>query len=202
VRGWMLRIVLSALLTAGCAALQPPREESPDLHVLGAAPMARAVAARRDLVVEVSAPRPRPGFDTPQMAYVRQPYALDYFVKSRWADTPARMLGPLLAQALEQSAGFRAVVHTSGTVPADLRVDTELVRLQQNFATRPSRVELTLRVQLIDVRGKRMLATRVFDETENASSEDAHGGVIAANSALQRLLEQVVDFCVVESGTR
>jgi len=136
------------------------------------------------------------------MVYVRHPYAVDYFAKSRWADTPSRMLGPLLAQALEQSGSFRAVVQAPGSVPADLRIETELVRLQHNVATRPGRVELTLRVQLIDVRGRRILATRVFDETEEAPSEDARGGVIAANSALQRLLEQFVDFCVVESEAR
>ena len=63
-------------------------------------------------------------------------------------------------------------------------------------------MELTLRVQLIDVRGKRVLATRVFDETENAPSDDAYGGVTAANAALQRVLEQIAEFCVVESDRK
>jgi cholesterol transport system auxiliary component len=118
---------------------------------------------QRDLVLEVALPRAWPGFDTAQMAYVRQPYELDYFAASRWADTPPRMLGPLLARALEQTGSFRAVVQMPSTVPADFRVDTELVRLQQDFGVRPSRVELTLRVQLIDVRGKRVAATRVVE---------------------------------------
>ncbi len=201
-RRWMLWMLASVMLVGGCTALQPPREESPDLYVLGAAPTIEVARAKRDAVVEIAAPRAWPGFDTPQMAYVREPHALDYFTKSQWADTPPRMLGPLLVQALEQGASFRAVVQSPSVVPADLRVDSELVRLQQNFATRPSRVELTLRVQLIDVRAKRVLAIRLFDETENAPTEDAHGGVVAANAALQRLLEKFVDFCVVESGAR
>jgi len=202
VPGWTLGLLAVAALTGGCTALQPPRVESTNLHVLGAAPVPKVARAKRDVVLEVALPRARPGFDTPQMAYVRQPYELDYFASNRWADTPARMLGPLLASALEQAGSFRAVVQMPSAVLADLRIETELIRLQQDFGTRPSRVEITVRVQLIDVRGRRILASRLFEETETARSEDAAGGVIAANLALARLLERVVDFCIEEAGPR
>jgi len=196
--GWLAL----ALLLAGCGALAPAPVESPNLHVLQPRSTVRAGAVSGDVVLEVSAPRAWPGFDTPQMAYVQRPYQLDYFANHRWADAPAQMLGPLLAQALTQTGRFRAVVQTPSAVPADLRITGELVRLQQNFSARPSRVEITLRIALIDVRGKRVLAAKLFDETETAPSDDAYGGVTAANAALQRVLEQVADFCVVESGNR
>ncbi len=106
------------------------------------------------------------------------------------------MLGPLLAHALEQTGSFRAIVQTLGVIPADIRLDTELIRLQQDFQTQPSRVQLTLRAQLIDVVGKRVIAVKLFDETENATSDDAYGGVIAANRVVQRVLGQLADFCV------
>jgi hypothetical protein len=35
-----------------------------------------------------------------------------------------------------------------------------------------------------------------------APSEDAYGGVVAANRALERVLGQVTDFCVAESANR
>jgi cholesterol transport system auxiliary component len=136
------------------------------------------------------------------MVYVQKAYELDYFADNRWADAPARMLGPLLTQALERSGGFRTVVQAPTVVPADVRVNTELIRLQQNFTLRPSRTELVLRVQLVDVHARRVLATRMFEETENAPSEDAYGGVAAANAALERVLRQVVDFCLYETANR
>ena len=191
-----------AMLVAGCAALQPPRMESPALYLLDARPAATAKRPQRDLVLAVNPPTARPGFDTPQIAYVRQPHKLDFYVKNRWADTPSRMLAPLLAQALEQDGSFRAVVRTTNPVPADLRLDTELIRLQHDFTTQPSRVKLTLRAQLYDVKGKKVLAVREFDAAESAPSEDAYGGVIAANRALERVLAQLTDFCAAESGTR
>jgi cholesterol transport system auxiliary component len=112
------------------------------------------------------------------------------------------MLAPLLVQALEQAGGFRAVVQAPNAVPADLRLDTELVRLQQNFATRPPQVELALRAQLVDVRSRRVLATAEFEEIEPATREDAYGGVVAANRALQRILVRLADFSVAQSGGR
>lgn len=147
-----LGVATVAALTGACTALQPPRVESPTLYVLVAQPLHSPKPVRRDVVIEVAQPRARAGFDTPQMAYIRQPYELDYFAASRWADAPTRMLAPLLAQVLEQTGSFRAVVQAPTNVPADFRIDTEIVRLQQNFSVRPSRVELTLRIQLTDVR--------------------------------------------------
>jgi cholesterol transport system auxiliary component len=195
-------LAISAVLLAGCVGMAPPHAEAPSIYVLDARPSEPPARPLRNVVLAVSVPRARAGYDTAQMAFVRAPYELEYFTKSRWADTPSRMLAPLLVQTLEQAGGFRAVVPAPSAVPADLRLDTELVRLQQNFATRPPRIELALRAQLVDVRSQRVVATAEFEEVEVASREDAYGGVIAANRALQRLLVRVVEFCVEQSGSR
>ncbi len=197
-----LAVAVLTVFAAGCAALQPPRMESPTIYLLDARPAAAGERAKRELVLAVSPPRSRPGFDTAQIAYVRQAHELDYYAKHRWADTPAHMLAPLVAQALEQAGSFRAVVQAANPIPADLRLDTELIRLQHDFRTQPSRVQLTLRAQLVDVSGKKVLAARVFDEIESAASDDAYGGVVAANRALERALGRLIDFCIAESGSR
>ena len=198
----IIQTLVFAMLLTGCTGLQPPQVESPRLYVLDARPAPKTAQAKRDLVLAVGMPHARPGFDTPRMAYLRQPHELDYFATNRWADTPSRMLAPLLAQSLEQTGGFRAVVQAPGAIPADIRLDTELIRLQQDFQTQPSRIQLTLRAQLIDVAGKRIIAVKLFDATENAASDDAYGGVIAANRLLQRVLGELADFCVSETAAR
>ena len=194
-----LQVLTSALLLAGCAGITTPPVASETIYVLEALRATKPAHIKRNLVLAISEPQTRPGFDTPQMAYVQQPHELNYFVTSRWADTPARMLGPLLVQAMEQTGSFRAVVQTPSVVPADVRLDTELIHLQHDFVTRPSRVQLTLRAQLIDVRGQRVLAVKQFDESENAAKDNAYGGVTAANRVLQRMLDQLAEFCVNES---
>lgn len=191
-----LQVLTSTLLLAACSSFTAPKVASQNIYVLEAGPAIQAAQVKRDLVLAVGVLRTRPGFDTPQMAYVQQPHELNYFVTSRWADTPARMLEPLIAQAIVQMESFRAVVQASGAIPADVRLDIELVRLQQDFKILPSRVQLTLRAQLIDVRGKRLLAAQQFDEVETATSEDAYGGVSAANRLVQRVLGELAEFCV------
>lgn len=191
--------LLAALLLAGCTGLTAPQGSSPNIYVLDARPDMQPSAIKRDLVLAVSMPQARPGFSSAQIAYLQQAHELNYFASSRWADTPARMLQPLLAQALEQSRGFRAVVQ-AGAIPADIRLDIELIRLQHDFTSPASRVQLTLQAQLIDLRSKRVLAVQQFDATENADSPDAYGGVSAANRLVRRVLGQVTEFCIAASS--
>ena len=193
-----LTMMAAVTLATGCTALQP-RADDVTLYLLAAEPAHTARLPQHGVVIEVALPRAWPGTDTSQIAYVRKPYELDYFATSRWADTPARMLGPLLARALEQTGSFSAVIQTSTAVHADFRLDTEIVRLRQDFGVQPSRIELALRAQLSDIRGTRIVASRMFEEIESAPSEDAPGGVAAANTALGRALEQIAAFCATES---
>ena len=184
----------SALLLAGCTGLQAPKLDNIHLYTLDARPASIAAQHKSDRVLAISMPTAWPGYDTAQIAYQRQPLELEYFLTHRWADAPVRMLRPLLARALEPA--FRSVVATPGIVSADLRLDTELIRLQQDFTSQPSRIQLVLRAQLIDVKDKRVIAIKLFDESENSATEDAYGGILATNRALQRVLAQLTDFCI------
>jgi len=195
-----LSLVAAAWLVASCTALPPPAAENITNYMLDAKPAIAAEPARHDLVLMVGVVRALPGFDTPQIAYVRQAHQLDYFVTARWAETPARMLGPLIAQTLERAGGFRAVLQPPIVAPADLRLDVELLHLQHDFTASPSRVELSLRLQMSDLRTQRVTAVKVIEESEAAASADPYGGVQAANRALSRALTEAVAFCAAAGG--
>lgn len=186
------------LLLGGCSPLQPVKSASLRSYALEAQ-FAAAATASGNLTLLVNTPGARSGFDSARMIYLKKPHEIDYFSENQWVDNPARMLAPLLVQALESTAQYRAVVTSRSAVTADLRLDTELVRLQQEFLALPSQVRLTLRVQLIDMRSKAVLATREFDVTEPAPSDDPYGGVLAANRAVKTALQQIADFSVQES---
>jgi len=202
-----LTSIIAMSLLGGCSALLPPPPPPDNIYLLEAkmAPISPPVstpddarsspATQHQIVLAVSMPRARAGFDTAQMVWVRQAHGLEVYSRNRWADTPTRMLAPLLVQALEHSGAFHAVVQIPSTVSATLRLDTELIRLQQDFSVQPSRVQLTLNAQLIDINTRRVIASAEFDETENAATEDAYGGVRAANLALERLLVRLAAFC-------
>lgn len=199
-------LVTLALATAllGCSPLLS-RTPPPTLYALDSTPLANAEApatqspsAAPILVAPtlvVNLPRAAAGHNSQRMIYLRQPYAQEYFAHSQWVDTPARMLQPLIAAAVERSGRFAAVVTMPVSVSGDYRLETELLRLQQEFMSRPSRVRLTLRATITDLATRRVVAWRQFDALVEAASDDPYGGVIAANRAVGEVLDQLAAFC-------
>jgi cholesterol transport system auxiliary component len=144
----------------------------------------------------VTMPRATAGYERPGIAYRRSPTRLDYYAESEWADEPARLLEPLLVAAIEASGGFEAVVSMDTGIGAALRLDTEILRLDHDLVGSPGRGRVSLRARLIDVARGRVLATRVFDASVPSPSDNAEGAVAAINSALARVLGQVVALCL------
>ena len=197
-----LGATMLGLLTA-CAALKPAPVPPPRFFSLGGEP-AGALAPPRAAAVVASASAPSllvnlsqaaAGFDSQRIIYTRQPFQLEYFSRSEWVDTPARMLAPLMVSALDRAGSFRAVLTPPTSASADLRLDTEIVRLQHEFGGAPSRVRLTLRATLTDNATRQVLAQIDLDQRADAGSEDAYGGVVAANAAASAMLQALVAFC-------
>ena len=189
---------LSLATLAACSVLSPTATPPPAFFSLdepraAAAPAAPKAPATAPTLV-ISPPRAAAGFDSQRIIYLREPYKLEYFANSEWVDPPARMLGPLLVNALERSGAFRAVMQTPGSASGDLRLDTQVIRLQQEFQTRPSHVRFTLRAYLVDDKTRRVLAWREFDTDVAAASDDPYGGVVAANKAVQTVLADLAAF--------
>jgi cholesterol transport system auxiliary component len=188
----MASVLLLVAAAGGCTLLPSPRDTARNTFVLHPEPAAAAAASvpcgRRDATLLVNVPREEPGFDTPRMAYLLRPDILAYYADSRWVDTPARMMAPLLVQAMEESGCWRAVVRAPNATDADFRLDTEDLVLEQEFFHRPSRVRLAIRAVLVDTRRQSVVGTRRFEALEDAPAEDAFGGANAANRAAGRIL--------------
>ena len=200
-------------LLAACSALKPTPVPPPAFYALDAAPaVVSAVsampagsrgatsgpAAAPTLVV--NPPLAVAGFDSQRIIFLRQAHQLEYFAYSEWVDTPARMLAPLIVAALDRSGKFRAVLATPSAAAGELRLDTEIVRLQHEFGATPSRVRLTLRATLRDNATRQVLAQIELDHRADAPSADAYGGVIAANHATQAMLQDLAAFCSRAAG--
>ena len=193
---------LALTLAAGCSALLPKPPLQPSFYALDgaaagapAAPREASIGAVTAATLVVNPPQAGAGFDSRRIIYVRKAHQLEYYAHSEWVDTPARMLAPLIVAALDRSGAFRAVVSTPSAAAGDLRLDTEIVRLQHEFGGAPSRVRLTLRATLTDNATRQVLARHDFDAQADAGSEDAYGGVVAANHATRQVLQALAAFC-------
>lgn len=196
----LLAAGLSLLALAACGTLRPAATPQAAFYSLEGAQGAASAALPRQPpaaapTLIVNPPHAAAGFDSSRIIYVREPHKLEYFAHSEWVDPPARMLAPLLVAAVENSGAFRAVVLTPSAATGDLRLETEIIRLQQEFRTQPSRVRFTLRAYLVEDKTRRVLAWREFDTAVPAASDDPYGGVIAANQAVQAVLKDLAAFC-------
>jgi cholesterol transport system auxiliary component len=209
--GRRLRPVLIGLGLAalgGCAGLLPKAPAAPALYGLDASP-GPARAAPADAApppvsgpaLIVNPPRAAAGLDSPRMLYVRRAHQVEAFANSEWVDAPARLLAPPMVAELQRSRALRSVVAAPSAAAAEWRLDVELLRLQQDFTVVPSRLQLSVRATLVDAATRRVLASRDFDHSVAAPSEDAYGGVVAAQATLQALLGELRVFCEDAAGT-
>jgi cholesterol transport system auxiliary component len=201
----LLRLCAAALLLTllgACGILNPTKEAQPSFYSLDGTqsearpkkPVHGPISTTEPTLI-VNPPHAAAGFDSHRIVYVREPHQLEYFAHSEWADSPARMIAPLIVTALERSGAFRAVVLTPSAAAGDLRLDVEIVRLQHEFGSSPSRVHLTLRAYMVDNETRQVLAWREFDVSQAAAQDNPYAGVVAANTAVQNLTEQLADFC-------
>lgn len=193
----MLRtfVVLSlALSLTACGTLaRPPAVEVVKLQLLGDEAEIEA-GPSTGYKLAVAEPSALPGFATARFAYLQGDYELRYYGRHEWASQPARLLHAAVVRALDEGGRFDAVITPPSIALADLRLDIELTRLVHDFrASEGGEVVLAVRVQLLSLGERSVLATRRFEYRESATAHPVSGGE-AANRAVARLLEDLVEF--------
>ncbi len=196
----VLRLVVTValLMSLNACALRPVQTLRPTLYSLDVPTMtdgriAPPVQAPTLLVNPVLAAA---GFDSNHIIYSHLTHELDYFAHSEWIDTPAHMLTPLIVATLANSGTFHAVAVTGTATAGDLRLVTELVRLQQDFTTIPAQLHFTLRATVLDNATRKVLAWREVNQIVAVSGDTPYDGVVAANQAVQSGLQQLSAFCL------
>lgn len=192
------RLVVCLLAATLCAcALGPAEQNTARTYLLNADIPVRKFSANSNrpdaVILLVNQPKAQVGFETARMAYRLRPYEVSYYAYNQWADTPARMFALLLTQTMEQSGLWDAVVQAPSRVKADYHLDCDGLVVEQQFFS-PSRVRVALRAQLIDHKRQSVIGTGNFEVLEAAPSEDAYGGVLAANRAAGKLLDELATW--------
>jgi len=194
-------IALLAISTLGActSSFLPKQRPPPTLYTLDDASFDSSTteptpdASAPSLIV--STPTAAAGYGTSRIAYVQRSHEIAYFALNQWVDTPSHMLTPLMVHAIERTGVFRAVLSAPTTASTRLRLDTELVRLQQDFSLAPSQVQLTLRAVVIDTKTRNIIARREFNARVEASSADPYAGINAAQIATTQVLSELAKFC-------
>ena len=199
--GWLAGAALLAALGGCTSSVLPRPPPPPDRFTLDAeggglqTPPGAGASARAGTTLVVNLPRAAAGYDTARMVYVRRPLQIEYFANNEWVDPPPNMLAPMMVRALERTGAFHAVLGAQTSAAGQLRLESELGRLHQDFSAAPSQVRLTLRATLVDTAPRRVIASREFDSRVAAPTDDPYGGVTAAQQAASQVLAALAAFC-------
>lgn len=197
----VVTVLVAVSLVGGCASLLPKPAPPPALFTLvtdapnhaGSTSISKVDQSSPTLIVNPT--RAAAGFESSHIVYVRRAQEIEYFAINEWVDTPAHMLMPLITRSIEGTGAFRAVLAAPTVVSGRYRLDTEIIRLQQDFSREPSEVRFTLNAVLIDTTTHGVVASRAFDASVAATTDDPYGGVVAAQKAIAVVLARLAAFC-------
>ncbi len=144
----------------------------------------------------INTPTAVAGFDTRKMIYTKKPYELNEFALNQWVAPPAEMLQPILAQKLRDTGQFHAIMSHAYGSNRQFLLKTHLIELQQNFIKQPSQIQMTIQAELINADNNKVVSTRTFSTIQTAPQNSPYGGVVAANKAVDIILNQITEFTV------
>ncbi len=189
-------VSISCLVLSACSLFKPVNVPPLQTYRLDPSPVAIVKGKKTHVSLLVQMPNMNPGFRTQRMAYVTQDFKVGYYSQNQWAGSTSDMLLPLIAQALEKTGHYTAVVTPPFASFVDLELDTQVLSLYQDFREKPSRIHLRIVAQLLDRRTNAVVATRDFVIDQAAPADTPYGGVVAANKAAAKFLTQLTQFCV------
>lgn len=142
----------------------------------------------------INTPKAGAGYNSNRMLYTRNAHQIEYFAHNEWVDTPANMLQSLLLIALESTGDFKAVTPKTSAIKTEFKLETQVLTLIQNFDSKPSSVDLHVRLSLVDNQTNQIIASQLFKERVMAKSDTPAGGVEAANEAVNTVLNKIKIF--------
>jgi cholesterol transport system auxiliary component len=144
----------------------------------------------------VLVPETDPIYATTQMAYTSQAYQIAYFSQSEWAETPSRMIQPLIIETLRHTRYFSEVVASPDFGRHTYALRTEILELKQDFSSDPAILHLTIRFSLSREITNQVIATKELSVQEPLRERNPYAGVVAANGAMTNVLRELAKFTV------
>ncbi|MFM9184484.1 ABC-type transport auxiliary lipoprotein family protein [Legionella pneumophila] len=185
--------ILGILTLMSCSPIKVPVTNEYQLTAYSTKQLTRKP---RPITIQVTVPEAVAGYQTEEMLYMKKPFKLEPFVKNAWTSPPADMLFPLLVQSLQSSGYFYAVTSSPYSEEADYRLDTQLLKLEQNFIKKPSVLEFSAKIVLTHISDNQIIGSRIVSLQIPCSQDTPYGGVIAANQATFRFTATATDFVV------
>ncbi|GAB3465038.1 hypothetical protein GCM10027321_29600 [Massilia terrae] len=192
------RTVLVAFYVApfvGCTALSPV-DVSTQKYVLNRVPVDLPIEQTHATSLFVLAPESDRVYGTTQMAYTTQAYQIAYFSQNEWAETPSKMMLPLIVATMSNTHYFSEVFAAPDFGRHTFALRTEILELKQDFTAQPPMLKLTMRFYLSREATNEIIASKEVSMRETMGEKNPYAGVVAANEATEKALRELAAFVV------
>jgi cholesterol transport system auxiliary component len=129
-------------------------------------------------------------YDTEQLVFSRSGDTRAQYQFARWTERPGKRFNALMRSRLERQ-GVWNVSAAGGYVRGDVLLDTELVEFYHDAASEPGEVRLVLRAELVDLRQRKLLGRKIFEQKVPVARYDAAGAAQASSQAVGRTLDDL-----------
>jgi cholesterol transport system auxiliary component len=129
-------------------------------------------------------------YDTDQLIFSRSAGTRGQYQFARWTERPGKRFADLMRARLDQQGAWH-VTAAGGYVRGDVLLDTELVELYHDATSEPGQMRLELRAELVDLKQRKLLGRRVFEQHVPLATFDAAGAAQASNQAVSRALDDL-----------
>jgi cholesterol transport system auxiliary component len=178
---------------SGCGELLRP--EPPQLYTLSPKSIFDEPIPTVDWQLLVEPPGAAAGLDTPRIAVRQEPTTIDYFAGVAWTDRAPLMVQTLMIESFENSDRIVSIGRQSLGLRADFILKSELRELQAEvFQSGLPVAHVAINAKLVRANGRNIIAGETFAETYTASSNDIGAVVLALDEALNKVLEDLVNW--------
>jgi len=129
-------------------------------------------------------------YDTDQLIFSRGPGTRGQYQFARWTERPGKRFADLMRARLDRQ-GIWQVSAAGGYVQGDVLLDTELVEFYHDAASEPGQFRLELHAELVDLKRRKLLGRKVFQQQVSLATFDAAGAAQASNVAVSRTLDEL-----------
>ncbi len=188
-------IVLCVLILSGCTLFSPVKIDT-KTSVLGNIPLDLPSETIHSATLLVLVPETEPIYATTQMAYTTRAYQIAYFSQNEWAETPSKMIQPLIVMALRNTHYFSEILSPPNFSRHTFTLRTEILELKQDFTSEPAMLQLTMHFYLSREATNQVISTEELSVREPMRERNPDAGVAAANEAMAKILRELACFII------
>lgn len=184
--------LLVAMAMGGCALAVS--NAPPQTYDLLAPDVTPARAAALPVQIAVVTPTAVRSLDTDRILVRPQTERISYYPDAAWGDRLPRLVRARLAEALENSGHFRAVVTEDDGVSSPYSLQISLRAFEVSVNGKPPEGHVAMSARIVDERAGKVVASQLFEARARATSDSAAEGVAAITVAFQDASRELIGW--------